>query len=33
MKENKSPGVDGVSPKKCVRHVFNMPLHEGIVPL
>ena len=43
MKENKSPGVDGISPKilkETVEHistplanVFNMSLHEGIVPL
>ena len=43
MKENKSPGVDGISPKilketveqisKPLAHVFNMPLQEGIVPL
>ena len=43
MKENKSPGVDGISPKilketveqMCtpLAHVFNMSLHEGIVLL
>ncbi len=43
MKENKSVGVDGISPeilKEIVEqlsmplaHVFNMSLHEGIVPL
>ena len=43
MKENKSPGVDGLSPKilketieqisKSLAHVFNMSLQEGIVPL
>ena len=43
MKENKSPGVDGISPKILkeiveqistpVAHVFNMSLQEGIVPL
>ena len=43
MKENKSPGVDGISPtilKETVEqistplaHVFNMSLQEGIVPL
>ena len=43
MKENKSPGVDGISPKilkgtveqisKPLAHVFNMSLQEGIVPL
>ena len=43
MKENKSPGVDGISPKilketveqisSPLAHVFNMSLHEGIVPL
>ena len=43
MKENKSPGVDGVSPtilKETVEqissplaHVYNMLLQEGIVPL
>ena len=42
MKENKSPGVDGISPKILketveqistpLAHVFNMSL-EGIVPL
>ena len=40
MKENKSPGVDGLSPKilketveqisKPLAHVFNMSLQEGI---
>ena len=39
MKENKSPGVDGLSPKilketveqisKPLAHVFNMSLQEG----
>ena len=43
MKENKSLGVDGISPKilketveqisSPLAHVFNMSLHEGIVPL
>ena len=43
MKENKSPGVDGISPKILketieqistpLAHVFNMSLKEGIVPL
>ena len=43
MKENKSPGVDGLSPKilketveqisKLLAQVFNMSLQEGIVPL
>ena len=44
MKENKSPGVDGIAPKKILKetveqictplvHVFNMSLQEGIVPL
>ena len=43
MKENKSPGVDGISPKILIEtveqistplaHVFNMSLQEGIVPL
>ena len=43
MKENKSPGVDGISPKilketveqisSPLAHVFNMSLQEGIVPL
>ena len=43
MKENKSPGVDGISPKILketkeqistpLAHVFNMPFQEGIVPL
>ena len=43
MKENKSPGVDGLSPKilketveqisKPLAHVFNMSLQEGIVPV
>ena len=43
MKENKAPGVDGLSPKileetveqisKPLAHVFNMSLQEGIVPL
>ena len=42
MKDNKSPGVDGISPKILkqtveqismpLAHVFNMSLHEGIVP-
>ena len=42
MKENKSPGVDGISPKilketvkqisTLLAHVFNMSLREGIVP-
>ena len=43
MKENKSPGVDGLSPKilkqtveqisKPLAHVFIMSLQVGIVPL
>ena len=43
MKENKSPGVDGISPKILketveqistpLAHVFNMSLQEGSVPL
>ena len=43
MKEYKSPGVDGISPKMMketveqiitpLAHVFNMSLQEGIVPL
>ena len=43
MKDNKSPGVDGIAPKilketveqisKPLAHVFNMSLQEGIVPL
>ena len=43
MKEDKSPCVDGVSPKilketveqisTSLAHVFNMSLQEGIVPL
>ena len=43
MKENKSPGVDGISPKILketveqistpLAHVFNMSLQEGIVSL
>ena len=43
MKENKSPGIDGISPKILketveqisppLAHVFNMLLQEGIVPL
>ena len=43
MKENKSPGVDGISPKilkeiveqisMALAHMFNMSLQEGIVPL
>ena len=44
MKENKSPGVDGIAPKilketveqMCnmpLAHVFNMSLQEGIVGL
>ena len=43
VKENKSPGVDGLAPKilketveqMCtpLAHVFNMSLQEGIVPL
>ena len=43
MKENKSPGVDGISPKILKEtveqisapptHVFNMSLQEGIAPL
>ena len=43
MKENKSPGVDGIAPKilketvqqifTTLAHVFNVSLQEGIVPL
>ena len=43
MKDNKSPGVDGIAPtilketveqiSKPLAHVFNMSLREGIVPL
>ena len=43
MKKNKSPGVDGMSPKILketveqismpLAHVFNMSLQEGIIPL
>ena len=43
MKENKSPGVDGISPKILketveqistpLARVFNMSLQEGIIPL
>ena len=43
MKENMSPGIDGISPKILketveqisipLAHVFNMSLQEGIVPL
>ena len=43
MKENKSPGVDVISPKlltetveqisMSLAHVFDMSLQEGIVPL
>ena len=43
MKENKSPGVDGISPKILketieqistpLAHMFNMSLQEGSVPL
>ena len=42
MKENKSPGVDGIAPKILTEtveqistphaHVFNLSLQEGIVP-
>ena len=42
MKENKSPGVDGIASKilketveqicTLLAQVFNMPLQEGIVP-
>ena len=42
MKENKSSGVDGISPKTLketveqittlLAHMFNMSLQEGIVP-
>ena len=42
MKENKSPGVDGILPKILketveqismqLAHVFNVSLQEGIVP-
>ena len=43
MKENKSPGVDGILPKLLketveqistpLAYVFNMSLQQGIVPL
>ena len=43
MKDNKSPGVDGIAPtilketveqiSKPLVHVFNMSLQEGTVPL
>ena len=43
MKDNKSPGVDGIAHKILketveqinipLAHVFNMSLQEGIVPL
>ena len=43
MIEKKSPGVDGIAPKILketveqicmpLAHVFNLSLHEGIVPL
>ena len=43
VQENKSPGVDGISPKILketieqistpLAHVFNMSLQQGIVPL
>ena len=43
MKDNKSPGVDGISPKILketveqistpLAHVFIMTLQEGIIPL
>ena len=43
IKENMSPGVDGISPKILketveqistpLAHMFNMSLEEGIVPL
>ena len=43
MKDNTSPGVDGISSKMLqetieqirtpLAHVFNMSLQEGIVPL
>ena len=43
IKDNKSTGVDGISPKILketveqistpLAHVLNMSLHEGIVPL
>ena len=43
MKDNTSPGVDGIAPKilketaeqisKPLAHVFNMSQQEGIVPL
>ena len=42
MKDNKSPGVDGISPKLLVEmveqlsiplaRVFNLSLQEGVVP-
>ena len=40
MKNNKSPGVDGMKPKESgeqismpLSHVFNMSLQDRIVPL
>ena len=41
MKDNKSPGVDGISPDVKISEeisvplaiVFNLSVHEGIVPL
>ena len=43
LKDNKSPGVDGIAPKILketeeqmsmpLAHMFNMSLQEGIVPL
>ena len=32
MKGNKSPGVDGISPKLLMETVFNLSLKEGVVP-
>ena len=42
LKENKSPGVDGILPKLCmvvehvslpVARVFNLSLKEAVVPV
>ncbi len=36
MKDNKSPGVNGIPPKlllEIVEQIFNLSLEEGIVPL
>ena len=35
MKDNKSPGMDGIPPKQISRplaRVFNLSLKEGVVP-